>query len=182
MHIDVADAWVEGDNGLRSRNGGTMAIRKATKRDYPEILKIMNGAVDSKELNGFVPPPEITEKFLNNMKSQLELKEHGILIADLNMEPVGFVFFIQENDCIEIEEIDVLADYQKRGVGKALVNRVERIAKDRKVALLKTGTSINNKGIPWRAYGFWLRMGFKDTEERTDSGYGFSYCKFIKRL
>jgi ribosomal protein S18 acetylase RimI-like enzyme len=98
------------------------------------------------------------------------------------MESVGFVFFIQGNDCLEIEEIDVLADYQKRGVGKALVNEVERIAKDRKIALLKTGTSINNKGIPWRAYGFWLRMGFTDTGERTDSGYGFSYCKFVKRL
>ena len=98
------------------------------------------------------------------------------------MVPVGFVFFIQESDCLEIEEIDVLADYQKRGVGKALVNKVERIAKDRKVAFLKTGTSINNKGIPWRAYWFWLRMGFQDTGERMDSGYDFNYCEFIKRL
>jgi ribosomal protein S18 acetylase RimI-like enzyme len=178
----MADAWVEEDNASRSHNGWIMAIRKATERDYPEILKIMNGAANSHELKGFVPPPEITKKFLNNLKSQLELKEQGVLIADLNMEPVGFVFFIQESDCLEIEEIDVLADYQKRGVGKALVNNVERIAKDRKLALLKTGTSVNNKGIPWRAYGFWLRMGLEDTGERTDSGYGFSYCKFIKRL
>jgi ribosomal protein S18 acetylase RimI-like enzyme len=177
----MTDAWVEED-ALSSNDDWTMAIREATKRDYPEILKIMNGAVSSKELKGFVPPPEITKKFLNNLKSQLELKEHGVLIADLSTESVGFVFFIQENDCLEIEEIDVLADYQKRGIGRALVNKVERIAKDRKVAFLKTGTSINNKGIPWRAYEFWLRMGFKDTGERWDSGYGFSYCKFIKRL
>ena len=159
-----------------------LVIRGGTKRDYPEILKIMNGAVNSKELKGFVPPPEVTEKFLNSLRTQLEFKEHVVLIANLDMLPVGFVFFIQEDDCLEIEEIDVLADYQKRGVGKALVNNVEGIAKDRKVAFLKTGTSINNKGMPWRAYGFWLRMGFKDTGKRTDSGYGFNYCEFIKRL
>jgi len=60
-----------------------LVIRGATKRDYPEILKIMNGAVNGKELRGFVPPPEITEKFVDNLRTQLELKEHGVAYCEL---------------------------------------------------------------------------------------------------
>ena len=62
------------DNASRSRNGSIIAIIEATEGDYPEILKIMNGAANSEELKGFVPPQEITVKFLNDLKSQLELK------------------------------------------------------------------------------------------------------------
>jgi ribosomal protein S18 acetylase RimI-like enzyme len=157
-------------------------VRKATKRDYPEILKILNGLTNSKELEGFVPPAEITHKFLVKLKNQPKLKEHGVLIAEQNLKPVGFVFFTQENDCLEIEEIDVLREYQGKGIGKALVKEVEKIAKDKKIASLKTGTSINAEGTPWKAYGFWKKMGFQDTGERTDSGYGFKYCKLVRSL
>ena len=159
-----------------------IVIRRAAKRDYPEILKIMNGAADDEELEGFVPPPEITQKFLVRLESELELPEHGVLVAEWNQKPVGFVFFTQENRCLEIEEIDVLRAHQRKGVGKALVNEVERITRDRKMVLLKTGTLINIEGTPWKAYGFWMRMGFQDTGERTDSGYGFKYSKLIKTL
>jgi hypothetical protein len=76
-------SFVEEDNALSSRNGWMMATRWATSRDYPEILKIMKGAVSSKELKGFVPPSGMTKRFLSNLKSQLELKEHRVLIADL---------------------------------------------------------------------------------------------------
>jgi len=155
-------------------------IRKATERDYPGIVEIMGKAASSEELEGFVPPTEVCRKFLIRLKSQVELTEHGVLIAELNLKPVGFVFFIQKNDCLEIEEIDVLREYQKKGVGKALMNEVERIARDRNTGSLITGTSINSEGIPWKAYGFWIRMGFHDTGERIDSGYGFKYCKLIK--
>ena len=157
-------------------------IRKAAKRDYPTILKILDGSTNSKELEGFVPPAEITQKFLTKLKSQLELTENGVLVAEQNLKPMGFVFFIQENDCLEIEEIDVLKEYQKKGVGEALVNEVEKIARDRNIASLKTGTSINAEGTPWKAYGFWTKMGFQDTGERTDSGYGFKYCKLERSL
>jgi len=46
-------------------------IRKATKRDYPEIVEIMNKAASSEELKGFVPPTEVSRKFLIKLKIKL---------------------------------------------------------------------------------------------------------------
>lgn len=56
------------------------------------------------------------------------------------------------------------------------------MAKDKGVIYMTTGTAINSEGRPWKAYGFWTRMGYADTGERKDSGYGFKYCKFVKKL
>ena len=157
-------------------------IRKAVKKDYPKLIEIMNKSADREELKGFVPPEDVTQRFLIRLKRQLELVGNGILVAEINQEPVGFVFFTKEGDCFEIEEIDVVKEYQEQGIGKALVNIVERLARAKGVTSLVTGTSINSEGKPWKTYGFWIRMGYKDTGERKDSGYGFKYCKLVKRL
>lgn len=142
----------------------------------------MNKAADREELKDFTPPEGVTRKFLIQLKRQLELLQHGVFVAEMNHEPVGFVFFIHKNDYFEIEEIDVVKKCQGQGIGKALVNTVERLARDRGVTSLITGTSINSEGEPWKAYGFWIRMGYEDTGERTDSGFGFKYCRLAKRL
>lgn len=159
-----------------------IAIRKAVKKDYPKLIEIMNNSADREELKGFVPPEEVTQRFLIQLKRQLELVESGVLVAEINREPVGFVLFNREDDWFEIEEIDVAKEYQGQGIGKALLNKIERLARDKGVTSLVTGTSVNSEGKPWKAYGFWIRMGYKDTGERRDSGYGFKYCKLVKRL
>lgn len=159
-----------------------ITIREAVKDDYPKLVEIMKKAADKKELEGFVPPEGVTRKFLVQLKRQLELVEHGVFVAETNQKPVGFVFFTQKGDHFEIEEIDVIKEYQGQGIGRALVNMVERIARAKGVTSLITGTSINTEGEPWKAYGFWIRMGYKDTGERTESGYGFKYCNLVKRL
>ena len=140
-----------------------IVIRRAAKRDYPEILKIMDGAADDEELEGFVPPPEITQKFLVRLESELELLEHGVLVAEWNQKPVGFVFFTQENRCLEIEEIDVLRAHQRKGVGKALVNEVERITRCMHATLKEYLGRLMDSGCEW---GSWIL----EKEQTRDKG------------
>lgn len=159
-----------------------ITIRKAVKKDYPKLVEIMNKAADREELIGFVPPEDVTRNFLIRLKHELRLVHHGIFVAETNRKPVGFVFFIQKGDSFEIEEIDVVKEYQRKGIGKALVHIVERLARDRGVNSMITGTSISGEGKPWKAYGFWIHMGYEDAGERIDSGHGFKYCTLVKRL
>jgi hypothetical protein len=47
---------------------------------------------------------------------------------------------------------------------------------------MKTDTSENAMGVPWKAYGFWRRMGFKDTGDRLSTKYDFKEIPLIKEL
>jgi GNAT superfamily N-acetyltransferase len=159
-----------------------LVIRDATKRDFAKLVEIMNKSTAEDELQGFVPPASETRKFLVQLRRQLGLTEHRVFVAEVNHEPVGFVYFVRGKGFFAVEELDVVKRLQGQGIGKALVKRVEELAERESVAYLTAGTAINREGKPWRAYGFWLRMGYLDTGERTDSGCGFKYCKLVKKL
>jgi ribosomal protein S18 acetylase RimI-like enzyme len=159
-----------------------IVIRKATKRDFSKLVEIFNESAGKGELEGFVPPTSETEKFLVQLRQKLEFGDQEVLVADVNQKSVGFIYFIQEKDHFAIEEIDVAKQHQGRGIGKALVNSVEDLARNKGTKCLTTGTAINSEGEPWKAYGFWLHLGYVDTGERTQPEYGFKYCKLVKKL
>ena len=38
---------------------------------------------------------------------------------------------------------------------------------------MKTDTTENVDGVPWKSYTFWKRMGYEDTKERLLTNYDF---------
>ncbi len=72
---------------------------------------------------------------------------------------------------------------QGKGIGKALVTYIENLVKSKGYSLMKTDTSENANGVPWKAYGFWRKMRYVDTGERiTMKHYDFKEISFIKKL
>jgi GNAT superfamily N-acetyltransferase len=159
-----------------------LTIRKATEKDHPRLVEIMDESADREELKGFTPPKHVTRKFLAKLKRQLRFAEHGVFIAETHQKPVGFVFLIQKHDCFEIEELDVVKEHQKQGIGKSLVNFAERFAREKGATSILTGTAVNSEGKLWKAHGFWVHMGYRDTGKRTDSEHGLEYSKLVKRF
>ncbi len=47
---------------------------------------------------------------------------------------------------------------------------------------MKTATTENADGAPWRSYDFWIRMGYEDTGNRIPTLYSFKEIPFVKRL
>jgi len=47
---------------------------------------------------------------------------------------------------------------------------------------MKTDTVESAEGIPWKSYGFWTRIGYKDTGERLATKWDFKIIPFIKNL
>ena len=165
-----------------------ISIRKADESDLSTIVEIMQTSASIEELKGFIPQGAlesrvagVSTKFLEELRKELQRREHGVIVAGKDGKPVGFAYYRYEGDLIEIDEMDVRREYQQRGIGKALLQYVERNAGEKGVKYLKTGTSVNKEGKPWKAYGFWIHMGFVDTGKTTESG-GIKYVELVKAL
>ena len=69
----------------------------------------------------------------------------------------GFIVSRMEKDHCYIDNIDINKKDQQKGIGRALVTHVENIALANGRSLMKTDTTENAKGIPWKSYGFWIK-------------------------
>ena len=105
-----------------------------------------------------------------------------IFVAEEKGKIIGFIVFKTEHEYGCIDNIVVAKEKQGKGIGRALVAYVERIAKSRGCYLIRTDTTENADGVPWKAYSFWKRMGYKDTGERLPTDYNFKEIPLIKRL
>jgi GNAT superfamily N-acetyltransferase len=159
-----------------------LIIRKASLNDYEAITAITKKSTTEEEVIGFVPPEGVSTNFLRELNDELKRSGHGVIIAEKHGHPVGFAYFRFCRDFAEIEEVDVIKEYQGQGVGKALVQHVENAARKRGLKHLDTGTSMNKEGKQWKAYGFWVHLGFADTGERIDGPHGLKYAKLVKQL
>lgn len=159
-----------------------LAIRKAEPKDFQTIVNIMKGSASQDELRGFVPPEGISPEFLEELINEINCSEPGVIVAEKGKILIGFAYYHCNNNFIEIEEIDVLKEYQGQGIGKTLIQHIEKIAKEKRIKRLVTDTSVSAEGKPWKAYEFWVRMGFADTGKRIQGLHGLKYVKFVKQL
>jgi GNAT superfamily N-acetyltransferase len=119
---------------------------------------------------------------LKELAEELNHSDSSVIIAEKDAIPIGFAYYSFQKNFVEIQEADVIKDYQSQGIGKALMQHIEKIAKEKEMDCLVTGTSINKNGKPWKAYGFWLQMGFRDTGERIQGAHGLKYVKLVKQI
>ena len=105
-----------------------------------------------------------------------------VFVAEAEAKIVGFIVFKMEHDYGYIDNIVVSKEKQGKGIGRALVTYTEGIAKAKGCYLMKTDTTENTAGVPWKSYGFWIRMGYEDTGKRLPTNYDFKEIPLIKRL
>ncbi|MCW4045087.1 MAG: GNAT family N-acetyltransferase [Candidatus Bathyarchaeota archaeon] len=89
-----------------------------------------------------------------------------VFMAEIEGKIVGFTVFKIERDYGYIGNIVVARVRRRKGVGQALVAFVEDTAKNKGYNSVKTDTTENAEGAPWKAYGFWIKLGYEDKEKR----------------
>jgi predicted N-acetyltransferase YhbS len=103
-----------------------LKIRGAIESDLPEILKIQAEAFGAYE--GTYDTAAWTKETIENIK--LDAKDKVILVAELDGTVVGSVrYWIAGGVCV-IRLLSVRPAYQGRGIGKALLREIERLAVD----------------------------------------------------
>lgn len=98
------------------------------------------------------------------------------LIAELDGEPVGLGTLVVANN--ELRACYVVPEAARRGVGTALVERIERIARENSVSRLELHSSVN-------AEPFYLAVGYRvmeRTQHQLQSGLAMDAVKMEKRL
>jgi GNAT superfamily N-acetyltransferase len=94
-------------------------------------------------------------------EDELESEKENMLIAAFEEEEIlGCCMLVEErSDTVRLRQMAVLNNLQGKGIGRALMNFAENIARDRGYKILSMHARIN-------VVGFYEKMGYKVTSEQ----------------
>jgi GNAT superfamily N-acetyltransferase len=110
-----------------------ISVDKATERDVPTILSFIRALAEYEKLSHQCVA---TEQALRETLFG-KTRYADVLIARLDDLPVGYALFFHNYSTflarpgIHLEDLFVLPEHRKKGVGKALLARVAQIARER---------------------------------------------------
>ena len=138
-------------------DGEKCEIATATEADVPAILSFIRGLAQYEKLTHLVTATEAALR--NTLFGERPYAE--VLIARVDGVPVGFALFFHNYSTflakpgIYLEDLFVLPEHRHKGVGKKLLARVARIAKERGCGRLEWAV------LDWNepAIEFYRRLG-----------------------
>ena len=135
-----------------------MKIRKATKKDLKEIAELMKKELSKSPFNE-------RDSIKNILKSlDFYYKNAEIYLIEEKRIVGVLVFQIElwwEGSVIIIQDLTVNKEFQKKGIGKLLMNFVERYACNNNVKRIYFGTNRKSPSIK-----FYKKLGYKTNKDR----------------
>jgi len=129
-----------------------MTIRKATKKDFEEVLKLVEKLYGEKVL----------KKIYKNWKKEyLKLLKDTFIIEE-NKKIVAYVCFDINENSIYIADLYVLPECRKRGIATKLVNSVDKMRKIKNKKYLRVDVRAKDKP----AVNFYKKLNFKILEPK----------------
>ncbi len=115
--------------------------------EYRQMVKLRDDILRKPLGLGFTP-------------EELESEKDNMLIAAFEDEDIlGCCMLVEEkSDTVRLRQMAVLNDLQGKGIGRALMNFAENIARDRGYKIINMHARIN-------AVGFYEKMGYKIASE-----------------
>ncbi len=150
-----------------------MRVRQAQIADAPAIAKITN-AIIRDTLVTFTTE----ERSTAGIAADIEARGTGFLVAELDSEVVGFASYTRFRsgpgyaECRE-HSIQLAPSARGKGIGRALMSRLEEVARADSVHVLVAGISSENPA----AIAFHARVGFAEVGRMPQVG-----CKWGRRL
>ncbi|MGB2868546.1 MAG: GNAT family N-acetyltransferase [Bacteroidota bacterium] len=142
---------------MASSDTNSLRIDEATERDIPVILQFIKGLAEYERLvHSVVATEEILRETLFGKRRYAE-----VLIARHNGEPAGFALFFHNYSTflarpgIYLEDLFVLPAMRGKGIGKALLVSLAKLAVDRKCGRLEWAVLDWNES----AIGFYKKLG-----------------------
>ena len=132
-----------------------MKIRLAKKEDLKEIAKIFRAEI--------VKPPYNEKRQAGKSLERIKefFKKKKIYVAELEKELAGFIVISQDPDYpkkIYVDEFWLRKKYQRRGIGKALIEYVEETYKKKGAKIIKLVSHKDSE-----AFKFYKKIKFKES-------------------
>jgi ribosomal protein S18 acetylase RimI-like enzyme len=102
-----------------------MRLREATIEDAATLLRLMHSAFEE-YVGHLVPPSAAHDETVQTIRERLT--RGSAVMAFIDDEPAGFAFYHRQDSHLYFSRLSVLPKYRLRGVGRALVDFVEKRA------------------------------------------------------
>ncbi len=137
-----------------SVNTGTVLIREMESKDYISIAEIWRSVFD---------PGKITDESVAQICEKMkDDSRYHIFVADRDGRIIGFVTTVEAlrinlpNVYIKVNELAVLPEFQHSGIGKMLMERVEKLAGDRGISRIGLASGFQRED----AHKFYEHLGY----------------------
>jgi predicted N-acetyltransferase YhbS len=143
---------------------GAIDLRVATAADLPTLLTLVHQAFE--EYRGRLDPPSGAHaETLDTLRGALDTGR--ALLAWVDGQPVGCVFYHREGDHVYLGRLSVLEPFRGKGVGGALTDGVERRARAMGAPRVEIGVRTALPAL--RAY--YERRGYRVVRHEAHPGY-----------
>jgi ribosomal protein S18 acetylase RimI-like enzyme len=155
-----------------------LSIRAAKRVDIPAIVECANFSSSEEEGEGFGTP--FSQRTFNdagrlsaawrdpNVVGSDDADEE-VIVAETDGRVIGYVTLEDRGEDLELVNIDVHREQQRRGVGSGLVEFVEQRAVREGRRAVTLGTTRSAEGIPWKSLGWWQKLGYTVTGEEENA-------------
>lgn len=132
-----------------------IVIRKIESQDYIPIIAIWRDVLGLWS--------ETDENVVQTFEKMKGDSRYCTFVADMDGNVVGFVTTVetlainQPNGYIKVNGLAVLPEFQHRGIGKLLMERVEKMADERNISLIGLSSGFQRTG----AHEFYEHLGYE---------------------
>jgi GNAT superfamily N-acetyltransferase len=143
---------------------GTITLREAGSEDAHVLLRLMRAAFE--EYEGMLDPPSGAHQETIDTVGR-RLARGAAVLASVADEPVGFAFYELDDGLLYFGRLSVLPEWRSKGIGGALLDYVERVARETGAAGVRLGVRLQLPHLIAR----YERRGYRTTKQMTHTGY-----------
>jgi ribosomal protein S18 acetylase RimI-like enzyme len=153
-----------------------MRLREATMEDAATLLRLMHSSFE--EYLGLLDPPSAAhDETVETVRERL--KRGSAVVAFIDDEPAGFAFYHPQDSHLYFGRLSVLPQYRQRGVGRTLVEYVEKRAMESGSEGVRLGVRVQLPHLK----DWYERLGYTVTKYVAHDGHSSpTYMLMEKRL
>lgn len=143
-----------------------MIIRECEASDVKSVFELIKNELGYSEIT----ENEVAER-LERMKA---LDDYSVLVSEIDGKICGFISMVREisleinGELLRILGLAVKAEYQRKGIGAALLKNAEEIAAERKMTLITLSSNFKRP----EAHKFYESQGYLKTS--------YTFKKFMR--